>query len=489
MRNLSNTFLQTSQWTERSSITPCLTRWTCNIRICLLSLLFSSSLEAQPYLSTDPVPPCYEIQARIRNGGNQYEAVLYTPSTPTPSQPGGLKWKMNPTGDPVWSTNGNQYGQLIDFSFHYAAQEGISTFQIDFNRDGDYTDPQETITNEAPTLAGKGFKYINLMLQGNEIGKTVTLEDLVIDNIPFGMYSCSTNTPLNLLFEDQDGLFNEVTIAGKFTFSGYGSVERPRFWIRLNQPNIAPVCILTSPISGTVFDSNATISLTSTAEDFHPIQKVEFYTGSTKIGEDTQAPYSITWHDAPVGGHVIRAKATDSHDAYSYSAPAFIAVGDSSSIPTDPNTGDALVQITYPAHGAILFDPDTIHIATASHDSTGVISFVEFLIDEEVIGRDSVAPFDNSSLVNMPMGTYQLKARTTKQNGMVDMTAVNQFTVRCIKEDINIDGVVSTFDFLLMLAAYGEVCSTACGEDFNDDGVVSAIDFLRILAVFGYSCL
>ena len=262
---------------------------------CVLFFIIGSILNSlsQPYLSTDVVPPCYEIQARIRNGQNQYEAVLYTPSTPTPNQPGGLKWKLNPSGSPVWNTSNNHYGDLHDFTFRYLDVTGETTFQIDFNRDGDYTDPQETVINVAPTLVGKGFQYINLMLQGNETGKSISLHDLVINDRPFGSFSSSSNTPFNLLFEDQDGLFNTIQISGKFSFSGNGSEEHPRLWIRLNQPNIAPVCTLIRPETGSVFDTNEVILLTATAADFHRIDKIEFYSGQTKIGEDNDHPFTM----------------------------------------------------------------------------------------------------------------------------------------------------------------------------------------------------
>ena len=475
---------------RRLSLKHLLSRVISGIGLLSCILAFApGDLTGQPYLSTDQVPPCYEIQARIRNGQNQYEAVLFTPSTPTPSQPGGLKWKMNPAGSPIWDTNGNHYGDLHTFAFQYAASTGETHFQVDFNRDNDFTDPLETIINTAPTLEGKGFKYINVMLQGNETGKTVTLHDLNINGSSFGFYNSASNNPLHLLFEDQDGLFTNIFITGTFSFTGYGSEERPRLWIRLKQPNIAPVCMLVQPENGSVFDSTEAIILTATATDFHPIMKMEFYAGQTKIGEDTQAPYNMTWINPPLGGHVLRAKAIDSDEAQGLSEPVLIAVGDSSSLPQDTlGSSFALVSLTYPANNAILYDPDTLTILTQSTDTAGLVAFVDFILNDEVIGRDSFPPYQ-FPVINPPMGQYTLKVRTSRLSGAANDSAQHQFTVRCIREDINIDGVVNTFDFLLLLAAYGNDCQVQCIEDFNDDGAVGAFDFLRILAVFGYSCL
>ena len=147
-----------------------------------------------------------------------------------------------------------------------------------------------------------------------------------------------------------------------------------------------------------------------------------------------------------------------------------------------------MVTLTYPANNVILFDPDTLTLLTQSTDTANLVAYVDFLVNDVFAGRDSFPPY-TLDIINIPMGTYSTRVRSYRQSGSADNSASHQFTVRCIREDINIDGVVNTFDFLLLLAAYGRDCQVACAEDFNDDGAVAAFDFLRILAVFGYSCL
>ena len=95
--------------------------------------------------------------------------------------------------------------------------------------------------------------------------------------------------------------------------------------------------------------------------------------------------------------------------------------------------------------------------------------------------------YKRQDLLNPPMGQYTVRARTTDNGGMSAMTDPVRVTVRCIREDIDNNGTVNTFDFLLLLGAYGKGCSR-CPEDFNEDGAVSTLDFLRILARFGYTC-
>ena len=51
------------------------------------------------------------------------------------------------------------------------------------------------------------------------------------------------------------------------------------------------------------------MTLSAEASYTDGIEKVEFYEGTTKIGEATTAPYSYIWADAPVGSHSVTAKA------------------------------------------------------------------------------------------------------------------------------------------------------------------------------------
>ena len=344
-------------------------------------------MRAQPYISMDTPPSCYEIEGRVRNGITAYEAGIFTPSTPGPDQPGGAKWKMDPAGKPVWNTNGNTYGDLHTFLFTYTPATGTSVWNIDFNRDGDYNDAKESVTNNAPTLAGKGFQYISVLGQGYDNSITATLDHFTINGVDFGSFTSSSNIPLSLLFEDVSGIFNDITITGQFSFSGSNIPERPRIWIRLGESNYSPpTCVLTYPSNGSYFNPGSTILLAASAIDsLGKVVKVEFYDGDNKIGEDLAFPYTVEYSYAPSGNRILRAKAFDNHQAMTYSAPVSI-------------------------------------------------------------------------------------------------------TVSCIREDINIDGVVNTFDFLLLLIAYGNLCTMTCPPDVNEDGIVDTFDFLRILARFGYRC-
>ncbi len=76
--------------------------------------------------------------------------------------------------------------------------------------------------------------------------------------------------------------------------------------------NLAPTIAITSPTDGSIFMDGETIPITAIASDLDgTISLVEFYAGSTKIGEDTTEPYTFNWTGATVGNHIITAIATD----------------------------------------------------------------------------------------------------------------------------------------------------------------------------------
>src|SRR6185295_15352301 len=72
----------------------------------------------------------------------------------------------------------------------------------------------------------------------------------------------------------------------------------------------APVVALTAPASGAFFTAPATINLAaSVTPNGHTITKVQFYNGTTLLGEDTTAPYAFGWTSVAAGSYTLTARA------------------------------------------------------------------------------------------------------------------------------------------------------------------------------------
>ncbi|WP_162144128.1 Ig-like domain-containing protein [Sporocytophaga myxococcoides] len=91
--------------------------------------------------------------------------------------------------------------------------------------------------------------------------------------------------------------------------------------------NAAPVVSLTAPANNATFTAPASITITANASDSDgSISKVEFYQGTTKLGEVLTAPYSYSWSNVAAGTYSITAKAFDNANASTTSSAVSITV-------------------------------------------------------------------------------------------------------------------------------------------------------------------
>jgi hypothetical protein len=91
--------------------------------------------------------------------------------------------------------------------------------------------------------------------------------------------------------------------------------------------NVAPAVSVTSPASGAIFAEPASVTVTADAADRDgAISLVEFYAGTSLIGSDTTAPYSVIWNNVAAGSYSLTAKATDNAGATATSSPVNITV-------------------------------------------------------------------------------------------------------------------------------------------------------------------
>jgi endoglucanase len=91
--------------------------------------------------------------------------------------------------------------------------------------------------------------------------------------------------------------------------------------------NVAPTVSITAPANGAVFTAPVTVTINANAADSDgTITKVEFFQGTTKLGEDLNSPYSFTWSNVAAGTYALTAKATDNAAAVTTSSTVNITV-------------------------------------------------------------------------------------------------------------------------------------------------------------------
>jgi len=188
--------------------------------------------------------------------------------------------------------------------------------------------------------------------------------------------------------------------------------------------NAPPAVALTQPTSGATFTAPANVSLAADASDGDgTVAKVEFFSGTTKLGEDATAPYTLDWSGVAAGSYSLTARATDNLGTTTTSAPRTITV-------TAPG-GPPTVSITAPLNGASFPWHPTITIDATAADADGSVQRVEFFRADGAtkLGEDTTAPY-SYRWKNAPSGSHRLSARATDNAGLVTTSAVVTITVR-----------------------------------------------------------
>jgi hypothetical protein len=151
-----------------------------------------------------------------------------------------------------------------------------------------------------------------------------------VDNVERVDLPAPTQAGTYIVTVSLDGTLTTSTQAFSLVVTGASSVEA----------NPPPVVNLTAPTDGSVVLPGTPITIAATATDLAvgnlpgQVTKVEFFDGSTPLGEDTSAPYEFSWVNAASGAHVITAKATDSEGASTISSAVNVSVLIGSGAPT-----------------------------------------------------------------------------------------------------------------------------------------------------------
>ncbi|WP_079248209.1 glycosyl hydrolase family 18 protein [Lysobacter antibioticus] len=151
--------------------------------------------------------------------------------------------------------------------------------------------------------------------------------------------------------------------------------------------NKPPTVSLTSPSNGASYNVGANIAVSANAADSDgSIASVEFFRGTTSLGVDTSAPYSVTWSNASAGSHSFTAVAKDNQNATTTSSPVSVTVN---SGPADTTPPSVPAGLTSPAQTS-----SSVSLSwNASTDNSG---------GSGVAGYDV---YRNGSLAGSPTGT------------------------------------------------------------------------------------
>ena len=255
------------------------------------------------------------------------------------------------------------------------------------------------------------------------------------------------------------------TITAKATDDKNAVATSASISIVVSTSNNPPAVSITAPANNATFNSGATVTITATASDANgTVTKVEFFNGTTKLGEDTTSPYSFAWANAPSGTHSLTAKATDNQNTVTTSAAVTVTVN-APSVPP-------VVTLTGPAANASFASGTTITLTATATQTNGTITKVEFYNGTTKLGEDLTAPY-SFAWTNAPIGTHSLGARATDSKNLVGNSALKQITVvkANVPPVVNLTSPANNSTFV----TNADISLTANASD--TDGTISKVEF------------
>ena len=169
-----------------------------------------------------------------------------------------------------------------------------------------------------------------------------------------------------------------------------------------------PTIALTSPANNAAFTAPATINLAANVTaNGHAITKVQFYNGTTLLGEDATAPYVFTWSAVAAGNYSLSAQAV--YDSGS-------AVASTTASVTVTNQSPPTIALTSPANNTAFTAPATISLAANITANGHAITKVQFYNGATLLGEDTTAPYV-FSWNSVAAGNYSLSAQVVYDSG------------------------------------------------------------------------
>jgi len=175
--------------------------------------------------------------------------------------------------------------------------------------------------------------------------------------------------------------------------------------------NRAPTVAWTSPTAALTVVAPASLQLTANASDSDgTVTKVEFFAGTTKLGEDVSAPYAFDWANVPAGKYSLKFKATDNGGAVTTSASIAVTVAPAAPTALVATAGDRRAILAwsgvagakyYIKRALVAGGPYTYIISTTqtTYTNTGLSSGVRYFYVVTAVANSVQSAFSNEASV------------------------------------------------------------------------------------------
>lgn len=225
--------------------------------------------------------------------------------------------------------NNSNQNIVLDPQFHLTnpAQDGFPILDGDVKMTGYFMLPDNIVLNFGPFSNSKVY----FDEQRADFIAVSSSAFLTPREFPAGNLFPENTTPNKYLNKTNQQLRNQygASLGGEITPAGTQShpILIGGTATNVGASNQAPTVSITSPANNADFSEGSNVVINANAADADgSVTKVEFFQGSTKLGEDTTSPYSYTWNSPAAGAYVLTAVATDNGSATTTSGAVNITV-------------------------------------------------------------------------------------------------------------------------------------------------------------------
>jgi hypothetical protein len=194
----------------------------------------------------------------------------------------------------------------------YQVDESLESLRV-FTADGSNLATGKTVTIEAEVWAYSGGEVDSLDLYSAPNANSPVWTRIATVTPSGGglqVLSASFILPAGSL-QAIRGVYRYSGSASPCSTGGWDDRDDLVFAVGPSSDTTKPTVSLTAPATGATLQGTVTVS--ASASDTVGVTKVEFYSGTTRIGTDTTAPYSISWNTTGVanGTYSLSARAYD----------------------------------------------------------------------------------------------------------------------------------------------------------------------------------
>jgi hypothetical protein len=248
----------------------------------------------------------------------------------------------------------------------------------------------------------------------------------------------------------------------------------------LSGGNAPPSAFIATPTNRTALIAPASVTLHAEASDVDgTIAKVEFYQGTTKIGQVTNSPYNLLWTNVPVGNYSLTVRATDNQNATFISSPVNLYV----------ITGGGFLS------GVLAAPPSSMDVSaegTLDWGHWGLVRFNSFnhkvggtqVSDVSTIGTGNASRYSNNAVsFSWTNGTPVLATNTVTGIFMSGLGDGFQFSVpadttrKRLKISLGLFGAQGRFEASLSDFSAPPFIDNSLSRVYGDSGGVYTLDF------------